>query len=122
MLRNTYVAAAVALVALGGCAHSNTISAERMAAPRASIRAAQENGAQSNPQAALYLKLAQEEVARADALIRDGDRDEAARMLWRAEADAELAVALAKGTNAQREAAEAQAKIQELSTRQQTGR
>ncbi len=50
----------------------------------------------SVPQAALALQLSKENLERAQELYEDGDEDEARSMLKRAEADAELAVALAK--------------------------
>ena len=47
------------------------------------------------PQAALHLKLAEEQLLAAKALIRDNDNKRAEYVLMRAQADAELAIALA---------------------------
>lgn len=80
---------------LAACASSPRLSAETYSKPREAIRAAEAVGAKSDPQAALHLRLANEQLARADALMRSGDGDEAQRMLLRAQADAELAQALA---------------------------
>ncbi len=79
-----------ALVGCGGYPAPN----QHMATAQASVRAAQEVGAnQKDPQAALHLKLAQEQLDHAKQLMNDGDNKAADMMLSRAEADAELAVA-----------------------------
>lgn len=80
---------------------------EHMVTSQASVRAAQEVGAQNNPQAALHLKLAQEQVAQAQQLMQDGENKRAEYVLLRAEADAELAVALARQASARAQAQEA---------------
>src|SRR5262249_21811090 len=66
---------------------------ERVASSEAAIRGAREVGSEQVPQAALHLKLAEEEVQKAKALIRDGDNEAASFVLLRAQADAELALA-----------------------------
>jgi hypothetical protein len=58
-------------------------------------------GADNAPQAALHLKLAQEELAQAKSLMNDGNNKRADYVLIRAKADAELALALAKEASAQ---------------------
>jgi hypothetical protein len=61
--------------------------------------AAQELGASSVPQAAFHLQLAREQSKRAGKLIKAGDsddREQAEWLLMRAQADAELALALAR--------------------------
>lgn len=89
------------LVACGGA----PVPVDRMAHSEASIRAAQEVGAPDDPKAALHLRLAQEQWAQADALIKGGgDNHRAEMLLRRAEADAELAVALAKERKTHEEA------------------
>jgi Domain of unknown function (DUF4398) len=79
----------------------------------AAVRGAEEVGAAGQPQAALNLKLAQEEVARAKALLDIGKNEEADYMTVRAKADADLALALAREeasrTRAQQNEAKAQA-------------
>ncbi|WP_394837187.1 DUF4398 domain-containing protein [Pendulispora rubella] len=86
----------------------------RLADSQASVRAAQEVGAQNNPQAALHLKLAQEQIDQAKALINDGDNKRAEFVLLRAEADAELAVALARESTARAEAQQALDELKSL--------
>lgn len=90
-IRITVAAAiAAALLTSAGCA-----SAPMKTEPSASgIRAAEEVGAAKVPRAALHLQMAKEGVAKAEALAKDGKKEEGASMLLRAEADAELAIAL----------------------------
>lgn len=112
------LSAGLAIAAMTGC--SSTLPPERIAEPRASIRAATELGAQNNPQAALHLKLAQDQVAQADKLLKDGDKDKAGWMLMRADADAELALAITKDEKLKGEVVEAQKRIQDLKQKTQT--
>jgi uncharacterized protein DUF4398 len=87
---------------------------DRMMASVAAARSAREVGAQSSPQAALHLKLADEEIAKAKALIADGDNERAEYTLIRAKADAELALSLAKENTAKVEAQQAADQIKAL--------
>lgn len=99
---------AVGLTTLG-CASGPPLKTE----PSTSgIRAAEEVGAAEVPKAALHLQLAKEELARAEKLAAEGDKEEGASMLLRAEADAELAVALSRE---EAERAEANAAILRVS-------
>jgi hypothetical protein len=84
-----------ALVA--GCGASQPPT-ERMESSAASIRGAEEAGAENVPRAALYLQLANEQSAKAKVLIASGGKDDmkaAANLLMRASADGDLAIALA---------------------------
>lgn len=86
----------VAVSALAaGCA-STPLPAERMASSQASIRGAEVAGARNEPTAALHLRLAQENYDKATKMAKDGDGERAKLVLQRAEADAELALLLAK--------------------------
>ena len=87
---------------------------ERMVASQSSLRAAQEVGAQNNPQAALHLKLAQEQIEEARQLMADGENKRAEFVLLRAGADAELAVALAREASARAEAQKALDDLKQL--------
>ncbi len=80
----------------------------------AAVRAAQELGAKNEPQAALYLHLAQEKREKALALINEGENLEARRLLERAEADAEVAVALAIAQDTREQALKAQQEVQRM--------
>lgn len=62
----------------------------------ASIRSAQQMNADDVPNAALYLQLAKEQSARAEVFLQAGDNRQAKLLYQRAEADAELALALAQ--------------------------
>jgi hypothetical protein len=86
-------ASAVAIMGIAGCA-STPVPNAKMASSEAAIRAAQETGSRNVPQAALYLKLAEEQVQTAKKLILDNDNKRAEYVLMRAQADAELAIAL----------------------------
>jgi hypothetical protein len=79
---------------LAACA-SYPAPQQHMADSIASVRGAEEVGAASQPQAALNLKLAQEELARAKALMGNDKNEEADYMALRAKSDADLALALA---------------------------
>jgi hypothetical protein len=72
------------------------VPAKQLADAEAGIRAAREVGAQDTPKAALQLKLAQDGVQRAQEQSKDGDNERATATLEEAQADAELAVLLAK--------------------------
>jgi hypothetical protein len=65
----------------------------------AAQRSAEAVGAEEVPQAALALQLSREHLERAKELYDEGEKDEAKSMLMRAEADAELAAALAKASD-----------------------
>lgn len=94
----------LSLLALVACGASFPKPEARVSSSEGAIRGAEEAGAKSEPRAALHLKLAQEGRAKALALIEDGKHKEADLMLQRAEADAELAVALAREDAAKVEA------------------
>ncbi|HEU4536408.1 MAG TPA: DUF4398 domain-containing protein [Polyangiaceae bacterium] len=101
----------VAVSALAaGCA-STPLPADRMGSAQASIRGAEVAGARNEPTAALHLRLAQENYDKATSLAKDGDTERAKLILQRAEADAELALLLAKENQ---ERAEAQRMLEQM--------
>jgi len=102
-------------VACGGSA----VPLDRLTDAKATVRAAQEAGAQSTPQASLHLKMANDELASAQKAIDDNDGDRARLLLNQAQADADLALSLARGTTEKQQAQEAQAKIDGLLRQQQ---
>jgi hypothetical protein len=87
---------------------------ERLTTAEAAIRGASEVGAERVPRAALHLKLAQEQTDKARRLMQDGYNERAELTLKRAQADAELAIALAKEQETVERAGAAQAKVDEL--------
>jgi len=95
------IATGVSLLGLG-CA-SNPMPAEQMASAEASLRAAQEIGAQRVPRAELHMRLAREQLTTARKLNADGENERAVMLLTRARADAELAIAIARESAAHTE-------------------
>jgi len=89
----------------------------RVASSAAAIRAAQELQAKETPSAQLRLQYAEDEYASAQKLIAAGENERAERMLQRAEADAELAVAIAKQVQSEKTAIAAQAEVQSVNSK-----
>ena len=71
-------------------------------------------GASDDPKAQLHLKLANEQIEKAKKLIQDGDNEEAARVIDRAQADAELALVLAEKAKALKDAKDADEQLGKL--------
>jgi hypothetical protein len=86
----------VALAFCAGACASRPYPAARVGSAEAAIRAAQESGAPRQPEAAMHLRLASEALGRARAYMAEGDYQRAEWQLLRAEADAQLAVVLAR--------------------------
>ncbi len=106
------ISALVALFA-AGCG-SSAVPLDKLTDAKATVRAAQEAGAESTPQAALHLKMANDELASAQKAMDDKDNDRARLLLNQAQSDADLSLALARGTAEKQQAQEAQAKIDGL--------
>ena len=102
--------AIAATTIIAGC----TSAPLRTEASTSGIRAAEEAGAAKVPQASLHLQLAREELELAKGLSAKGEKKEAASMLLRAEADAELAVALSRGDKEKAEAMAAIERVRQL--------
>jgi hypothetical protein len=98
---------------LSACTASFPPPTQRMADAESAERSAREVGADSQPDAKLEVKLADEQIARAKALIAAGENQRADFVLMRARADAELALGLAREQNANAETQKAleQAKV-----------
>lgn len=94
-----------------GCASAPPLRTE---ASTSGIRAAEEVGASEVPRAALHLQMAKEELEQAKKLGADGDKEQGASMLLRAQADAELAVALSHENAERLEAQAAVARVNQL--------
>jgi hypothetical protein len=101
----------VGLVLLAGLIACGPKQALHTESSTAAIRTAEEVGASNVPKASLHLQLAREEMAMATELHDDGKKEEASSMLLRAEADAELAIAL---SNASAEKTEAEAAVERV--------
>jgi hypothetical protein len=105
-----FAVAVMAAAIVAGCANAPL----RTEASTSGIRAAEEAGATKVPQASLHLQMAKEELELARAMAKKGDKKEAASMLSRAEADAELAVILSRGDAEKSEAVAAVERVRQL--------
>ena len=101
----------VGLALFSGCASAPPLRTE---ASTSEISAAEEAGAAKVPQASLHLQMAKEELELAKKLSAKGEKEKAASMLLRAEADAELAVALSRGDAEKSEARAAIERVHQL--------
>ena len=104
--------AALALLVVGCASYPEPKQAEINS--EAAVRGAQEIGAEKDPQATLHLRYATDEIAHAKNLIASGENEHAERVLMRAKADAELALALAKLRTEQADAQQAQSEVAEM--------
>ena len=82
-------------------------------------RGAEVAGVNRSPSAAPYLALARDNLTRAEREIRDGDNEEAALTLERAEADADLAQAISSEEKERLLSLQAKKRTQELRTQMQ---
>ena len=119
-MRRAAMGAAVLMLGAVGCASTPVASTEQLVDSRVAIRTAKESGADKVPAAARHLQLAEEQNQLAQRELRKGDREEANRALRRAEADAELAIALAQEAPARLEAERARERIRALQQQSQT--
>jgi len=102
-MRRLIAVAAGSLLALGCAGYAPPT--QQMTDAQAASRAATELGAQKNPKAQLHLKFAAEQIRQAkSAMDDDDDNERATRLLMRANADAELALAFTRQEQAMLEA------------------
>jgi hypothetical protein len=78
------------------CGATFPVPAQHLADAESAHRSALELGAANQPAAELHVKLAEEQMAKAKALMANGDNKEADSLLIRSKADSELALALAR--------------------------
>jgi Na+(H+)/acetate symporter ActP len=97
---------------IAGCASTPVVVNKE--ASTSAIRAAEEVGASKVPSASLYLQLAKEELENAKVLATKSNKEQSESMLSRAQADAELAVALSHGDADKKEAALALERVGKL--------
>jgi hypothetical protein len=100
------------IVGAGACA--TAVPLQNLEGPSAAIRSAEEVGAARVPEAALRLQLAKEQLERARTMTAQEERPAAVRMLQRSQADAELALALARSNTARAEAVKARDKAKNI--------
>lgn len=113
MIRKTI--GAFTACSLIGCA-SIQLPAERLERSEASIRGAEEVGASSVPAAKLHLQMAKDQTDTAKRMAADGD-ERAVLVLARAEADAELALGLAREVTTHADAERAAEALNALNAR-----
>jgi len=100
-----------ACVALGAaCAGAPPVPLQRFTDAEAEIKAAQEVGAENNPQGKLYLQQARDQLEAAKSLSKDKP-EVAVRKLDNAQAEAELAKSITREQMTRAEADEAKAKL-----------
>ena len=103
-------ASAMVLVGCGGA----VVPRDQLTMAQAAVKGAEVGGANEEPKAALHLKLAREEISKANALIADGENEDAARMIARSQADAYLSLVLAKQAAARRDTQESKEQIDQI--------
>lgn len=103
--------------ACGGAA----IPQSQLTASEKAVSEADGGGANGVPKAALHLKQAQDQVAEAKKLIEDEEMERAEWVLRRAQADAELALTMARENTAKADAAEAVEMVQLLREKLKSG-
>jgi len=108
--------ASFAFVAVVGCG-SSALPPAKVTETQSAISAAEAVGAESHPQGALHLKLARDQMQQAQALLRDGQEEEARLVLERSRVDAELALVLTREMKARADAEQAQQQIRALETK-----
>jgi hypothetical protein len=109
MRRWLSVAAGVALGA--ACAGAPPVPAQRFTDAEAEIKAAQEIGAENNPQGKLHLQQARDQLESAKKLSKDKP-EVAVRKLESAQAEAELAKSITREQATRAEADEARTRLQ----------
>ncbi len=106
--------AAAAFLAVVGCGAAD-VPSQQLTSAKSAIRGAVEAGAKGVPKGALHLKMARDQVDEAEVLIdKHKELDKAKHLLVKAEADANLAVVLAKEANAVEERADAKRQLKSL--------
>jgi hypothetical protein len=108
-----YRLAALAALVLG-CASRQDLPAN-YAPTQSAISAAEAVGAKNEPRAALHLKMAKDQLIRAQSYSKEGDEHEAALMLDRARTDAELALMVTRELEARKQAERVKRDVESLS-------
>jgi hypothetical protein len=101
-------------VSLAAACASAPPPAAQLTETKQAVSEAEGARAASVPNAQLHLKMAQDQIATAEKLIAEERMEQASLVLFRAEADANLAFQLAREADAQKEAMEAKMKVEAL--------
>jgi hypothetical protein len=102
------------LFAAVGCGGAGPKPTGQLVAAEAAIRGAEEAGAQDEPQAALHLKMARDQIAEAQVLIANENNNKAGDALVRAKVDAELAIVLTRSATQEADARQVIRQVEEL--------
>ena len=104
----------LSLVAIGlaGCATVDLPKTPKP--PIGTIAAVEERGVEDNPEARLFLQMAKDGITDATKLNKDDDEEGANLALMRADADAELALAMVRRDGARLEVEKVRDQIQQL--------
>jgi len=108
---------ATLLIALIGACGGSSLPPAKVAETQSAISAAAAVGADANPQAALHLKMARDQLKQAQGLVNDGNDDDARLVLERANADAEVALMITRESVASASARKAEADVQQIGTK-----
>ena len=100
-MKTTWIMAGT-LALCAGCGASRPPPTDNLASAIAAVRGAQVAGAAQVPKASLQLRLAEEQIAQARAMIEKGQNERANYLTLRAFNDAELALALTRENEALR--------------------
>lgn len=103
----------LAALCVGGCASSG-LDQQRLVDTQAAVAAVEESEESEHPEVSLHLKYARDQLAAARRLMDEGEDEAAARMLERAHADAQLALAMARTQRSREEAQEAWDEVETL--------
>lgn len=96
----------------GACGGSIPPPNDEWSAAQADVGRAESGGAPAVPDAKLHLQLAQEDLQKSKALMNNQDNERAASLVALARVEAQLALSLARATQAQGEAQQAQQDLQ----------
>jgi len=111
-----FVSTATLITLLIGCGGSSLPPA-KVADTQSSISAAEAVGADQNPQAALHLKMARDQLKQAQGLINDGKDEDARLVLERASADAEVSLMITREAQASANVKKAQGDVEGLQSK-----
>lgn len=103
------------VLAMTACG-ARPLPAHRVGSAEAAVRSAREHGAKQLPDAAMHLRMAEDQVARARRLIDEGEHERAEWLLVRAEADANVAAALTREAAQKSASEEINARARALAT------
>lgn len=106
----------LAVLLATGCA-AQQLPQQQLLDTNAALDSAQEIDAGETPTVDLHIKFAEDQLTLAKSLIEDGKEEEAKRMLDRAQADAELALAKARTQRSRNSATDAWNEVHELQNR-----